>query len=163
MVAFTYGAFYAVDRQTGENTIASTCFDVTFSDGSSINLSGALPVSDNVGIYQDPYEFSLTNNCTYDMSYKIVVNVPSTSINNSQIKFMYDGFDIGLISDMEPLDEVQGYQIPRVIGTGVLKARTKITRELRFWLYENTPIEDVKNKSWNAEIKIISSVNKADR
>ncbi len=161
LITVTYAHFFAIDRQDDDNTIASTCFSVDFTDGQSINMSGALPMDDISGMYQMPYEFSLTNNCTYDMSYQVVTMVPATSIDNQYIKFMFSGFKIGKVNEQESGKEIDGFQIPKIIGTGTVRARTTITEEIRFWLDEETPIEQVKNKSWNAQIKIISSVKDA--
>lgn len=161
LITITYGAFYGANKQVGNISLSSSCFSVSFTDGESINMSGALPLSDEEGMYQKPYEFSLINNCQYDMSFKVVANVLSTSIDNSNIKFMFDSAYIGLISEEESLDEIEGFQTPKVLGTGVVKAGTKNTKKLRFWLDESTPLDKVKNKSWNAQIKIISGVSKA--
>ena len=157
-ITVSYSAFFRIDKQIGKTSISSSCFSVDFADGESIDIVGALPLSDSEGIYSNPYVFSLTNNCDYDMTYKVVAYVTNSSINNNLIKYMFSGVTVNTVGNSEPLDNIEGYQLPRVLGTGKIKARTRSLEELRFWLDDQTDIETVKNKSWNAQIKIISGV-----
>ena len=74
---------------------------------------------------------------------------------------MFNSSSIGIVGYQEETGKLAEYQETRLIGSGTIKAGTKITSELRFWLDENTDIETVKTKSWNGQIKIISKVKEA--
>ena len=154
-ITVTYAAFYAVDKQENENTLSTSCFDVKFTDGESINISGAIPMSDAQGMYEAPYEFSIVNNCSYDISFKVIANTQIDSIDNAYMKYMFDSNVIGIVAHALESDETSDlYQTPRILGEKEVKGRTKVTEELRFWLDENTDIESVRNKTWNTKIQV---------
>lgn len=153
-ITVTYAAFFAVDRQRGEYSLSSSCFSVNFEDSESINISGAIPMSDAEGMYESPYELSITNNCPYDISFEVIATTNIESISNQYMKYMFDGTTVGLVSEATGIGEDNDlYQEPRILGEGVVSGGTKVTKELRFWLDENTNIESVRNKAWHSKIE----------
>ena len=153
-ITVTYAAFFAVDRQRGEYSLSSSCFSVNFEDSESINISGAIPMSDAEGMYESPYELSITNNCPYDISFEVIAITNIESISNQYMKYMFDGTTVGLVSEATSIGEDNDlYQKPRILGEGVVSGGTKVTKELRFWLDENTNIESVRNKAWHSKIE----------
>ena len=76
------GSSYALWRvtkyQQTENMIETGCFNISFSDKNSINLTNAYPVNDTKGLQLVPYEFTIQNTCNVKASYTIYLNTLET-------------------------------------------------------------------------------------
>lgn len=87
-VAQSYALWIYHGQQTNTNTVSSGCFSVGFTEGSSIHLTNAYPMSDASGLSLVPYTFTITNTCTVNVAYTITLNTLSTNtMEDSKMKF----------------------------------------------------------------------------
>ena len=172
LIGVTY-AYYRITRtQTNSNVIGTrTCLDTTLTEETSeIVLSDAFPISDEDGLKQSPFTFTLTNNC--DSYVKVTIALVSeyrTSTNAAYLKDNYvksnlltkgtnDGNSVILSTlSLEEVDtNTEGY----ILKTTGLKNKEAKSFDLRLWLDSETTNEQGLNKTWKG--KIVVSVVAAD-
>ena len=89
-VSFAWFRLYL--SQTENNTIASrTCFNTTLTeDTSKISLTDAFPITDEDGLKQTPFTFTIKNNCN---SYvKVYITIDSTYIESTSSSYLKDNY-----------------------------------------------------------------------
>ena len=74
-----------------ENILSVGCFDVALEELSKpISLNNTYPMSDQKGLTQTPYKFTIKNTCNTAAEYTITLNTLKTSImDKSKIKFAF--------------------------------------------------------------------------
>lgn len=75
--------------QEKNNEMTTGCFKIEFKEGgNSINLTNTYPVSDSIGLSQTPYSFTISNTCTINTNYTVLLNTINTNtMADSKIKF----------------------------------------------------------------------------
>ena len=172
LIGVTYAYYRITKMQTNSNVIGTrTCLNTTLTEESSeIVLSDAFPISDEDGLKQSPFTFTLTNNC--DSYVKVTIALVSeyrTSTNTAYLKDNFvksnlstkgtnDGSSVILstLSLGEVDTNTQGY----VLKTTGLKNKEAKSFDLRLWLDSETTNEQGLNKTWKG--KIVVSVVAAD-
>ena len=172
LIGVTYAYYRITKTQTNSNVIGTrTCLNTTLTEKTSeIVLSDAFPISDEDGLKQSPFTFTLTNNC--DSYVKVTIALVSeyrTSTNTAYLKDNYvksnlstkgttDGSSVILstLSLGEVDTNTQGY----VLKTTGLKNKEAKSFDLRLWLDSETTNEQGLNKTWKG--KIVVSVVAAD-
>ena len=172
LIGVTYAYYRITKTQTNSNVIGTrTCLNTTLTEESSeIVLSDAFPISDEDGLKQSPFTFTLTNNC--DSYVKVTIALVSeyrTSTNTAYLKDNFvksnlstkgtnDGSSVILstLSLGEVDTNTQGY----VLKTTGLKNKEAKSFDLRLWLDSETTNEQGLNKTWKG--KIVVSVVAAD-
>lgn len=89
-VSFAWFRLYL--SQNEDNTLASrTCFNTTLTENTSkIEITDAFPISDEDGLKQTPFTFTLKNNCS---SYvKAYILIESTYRANSSTSYLSDNY-----------------------------------------------------------------------
>lgn len=163
IITLTHAAFFVTKKQTNDNVILSGCFSTSFEDTKSISLSGgnALPLSDIEGSKLEPYHFKITNTCSLELVYYVIVNTKSNSFSNDYIKYSYNSNNASILS-LAPentfFEQNPEYSKSYIIDLGTLKNGESNEYDIRFWLNEETTYEQVKNKAWEAEVKVVSVV-----
>ena len=168
-VSFAWFRLYL--SQNENNTIASrTCFNTTLTeDTSKISLTDAFPITDEDGLKQTPFTFTIKNNCN---SYvKVYITIDSTyreSTNTSYLKDNYMKVNISpkgtitgksvtlgsqTLTDLE--NNRKGYII---INTG-LKANEEKSYDLRIWMDSAVTTEQGLNKNWSGKIVVVSNAS----
>jgi len=166
-VSFAWFRLYL--SQTENNTIASrTCFNTTLTeDTSKISLTDAFPITDEDGLKQTPFTFTIKNNCN---SYvKVYITIDSTyreSTNTSYLKDNYMKVNISpkgtttsksVILGSQTLTDLEnnrkGYII---VGTG-LKANEEKSYDLKIWMDSAVTTEQGLNKNWSGKIVVVSN------
>ena len=168
-VSFAWFRLYL--SQTENNTIASrTCFNTTLTeDTSKISLTDAFPITDEDGLKQTPFTFTIKNNCN---SYvKVYITIDSTyreSTDSSYLKDNYMKVNISpkgttasksvilgnqTLTDLE--NNKKGYII---INTG-LKANEEKSYDLRIWMDSTVTTEQGLNKNWSGKIVVVSNAS----
>ena len=68
-------------KQTGENSIASSCFDITFEEeeNTNIQLQNAFPLTDADGSLLKPYKFKIKNKCKAYVKYQVAIEITNKS------------------------------------------------------------------------------------
>ena len=166
-VSFAWFRLYL--SQSEDNTLASrTCFNTTLTeDTSKITLTDAYPISDEDGLKQTPFTFTLKNNCS---SYvRVYITIDSTyreSTSSSYLKDNYMKVNISPKDTTNGASKVLGNQTLTdlendrkgyiIVSTG-LSANEEKSYDLRVWMDGETTLEQGLNKNWAGKIVVVSS------
>ena len=84
-------ALWLTTYEGQENILSVGCFDVALEELSKpISLNNTYPMSDQKGLTQTPYKFTIKNTCNTAAEYTITLNTLKTSImDKSKIKFAF--------------------------------------------------------------------------
>ena len=166
-VSFAWFRLYL--SQTENNTIASrTCFNTTLTeDTSKISLTDAFPITDEDGLKQTPFTFTIKNNCN---SYvKVYITIDSTyreSTNTSYLKDNYMKVNISpkgtttsksVILGSQTLTDLENNKKGYIIINTGLKANEEKSYDLRIWMDSAVTTEQGLNKNWSGKIVVVSN------
>ena len=168
-VSFAWFRLYL--SQSEDNTLASrTCFNTTLTeDTSKISLTDAFPITDEDGLKQTPFTFTIKNNCN---SYvKIYITIDSTyreSTNTSYLKDNYMKVNISpkgtttgksVILGSQTLTDLENNRKGYIIVSTGLKANEEKSYDLRIWMDSAVTTEQGLNKNWSGKIVVVSSAS----
>ena len=168
-VSFAWFRLYL--SQTENNTIASrTCFNTTLTeDTSKISLTDAFPITDEDGLKQTPFTFTIKNNCN---SYvKVYITIDSTyreSTNTSYLKDNYMKVNISpkgtttsksVILGEQTLTDLDNNKKGYIIINTGLKANEEKSYDLRIWMDSAVTTEQGLNKNWSGKIVVVSNAS----
>ena len=168
-VSFAWFRLYL--SQTENNTIASrTCFNTTLTeDTSKISLTNAFPITDEDGLKQTPFTFTIKNNCN---SYvKIYITIDSTyreSTNTSYLKDNYMKVNISpkgtttgksVILGSQTLTDLENNKKGYIIVSTGLNANEEKSYDLRIWMDSAVTTEQGLNKNWSGKIVVVSNAS----
>ena len=171
-VSFAWFRLYL--SQSEDNTLASrTCFSTTLTENTSkIALTDAFPISDEEGIKQTPFTFTLKNNC--DSYVKVYITIKSTYRESTSTAYLKDNYLKVNISAKDKIDNTsvilgkqalsklddndQGYII---VHTG-LKASEAKSFDLRIWMDSATTLEQGLNKTWSGKIVVVTDASNTE-
>ena len=167
-------ALYVANLSGNDNNLNIGCFAIEFSESSSsISLDNTYPISDTKGLTIAPYTFTITNKCTTDASYSVILSSLTTNgIGDNNIKYViYENTkpSSGTLltsatsyTDTSNLANVKNRKNSYQVATGGLKGAPEEngtggskTYNLILWLDEATGNEAM-GKSFNANINIVS-------
>ena len=173
-MTFQSYALFVANLSGNENSLDVGCFKIEFTESSSsIALSNTYPMNDTKGLTITPYTFTITNKCTNDASYSVVLSSLTTNgIDDSNIKYaIYETTKPSLgtlltsattYTDTYNLANVKNRKNSYQVATGGLKGATEEngtggskTYNLILWLDEATG-NDAMSKTFNANINIVS-------
>ena len=169
-VSFAWFRLYL--SQTENNTIASrTCFNTTLTeDTSKISLTDAFPISDEDGLKQTPFTFTIKNNCN---SYvKVYITIDSTYRESTDTSYLKDNYmkvnispegtttSKSVILGSQTLTDLESNRKGYIIVSTGLKANEEKSYDLRIWMDSAVTTEQGLNKNWSG--KIVVSVVAAD-
>ena len=170
-VSFAWFRLYL--SQTENNTIASrTCFNTTLTeDTSKISLTDAFPITDEDGLKQTPFTFTIKNNCN---SYvKVYITIDSTyreSTDTSYLKDNYMKINISpkgtttsksVILGNQTLTDLENNKKGYIIVSTGLKANEEKSYDLRIWMDSTVTTEQGLNKNWSGKIVVVSNAAEA--
>ena len=168
-VSFAWFRLYL--SQTENNTIASrTCFNTTLTeDTSKIFLTDAFPITDEDGLKQPPFTFTIKNNCN---SYvKVYITIDSTyreSTNTAYLKDNYMKVNISpkgtttsqsVILANQTLTDLENNKKGYIIVSTGLKANEEKSYDLRIWMDSSVTTEQGLNKNWSGKIVVVSNAS----
>ena len=168
-VSFAWFRLYL--SQTENNTIASrTCFNTTLTeDTSKINLTDVFPITDEDGLKQTPFTFTIKNNCN---SYvKVYITIDSTyreSTSTSYLKDNYMKVNISpkgtatgksVILGSQTLTDLENNRKGYIIVSTGLKANEEKSYDLRIWMDSAVTTEQGLNKNWSGKIVVVSNAS----
>ena len=140
---FSYAAFRTDITGIEVQSINSGCLKVDMSDNGALSLTNKAPQTDESGLNEAPYTYTLTNTCSVDAYYVTTINVMNDSNldNVSKIKVALDGDSYlaptfeGSLSETELVDTSEtGVSKTYKLDEGYLaKGETK-TFNLRTWI-----------------------------
>ena len=168
-VSFAWFRLYL--SQTENNTLASrTCFNTTLTeDTSKISLTDAFPITDEDGLKQTPFTFTIKNNCN---SYvKVYITIDSTyreSTNTSYLKDNYMKVNISpkgtttgksVILGSQTLTDLENNKKGYIIVSTGLNANEEKSYDLRIWMDSAVTTEQGLNKNWSGKIVVVSNAS----
>ena len=168
-VSFAWFRLYL--SQSENNTLTSrTCFNTTLTeDTSKITLTDAFPITDEEGLKQAPFTFTLKNNCdSYVQVYITIDSVYRTSTNTSYLKDNYLKVNISpkdttenesVILGEQTLTELDNNNKGYIIVNTGLKANEEKSYNLRIWMDSSVTTEQGLNKSWAGKIVVVSNAS----
>ena len=169
-VSFAWFRLYL--SQTENNTIASrTCFNTTLTeDTSKISLTDAFPITDEDGLKQTPFTFTLKNNCN---SYvKVYITIDSTYRESTDTSYLKDNYmkvnispkgttgGASKILGSQTLTDLENDRKGYIIVSTGLKANEEKSYDLRIWMDSIVTTEQGLNKNWSGKIVVVSNASK---
>ena len=163
----SYAWFRMRLTQTNSNVIGTrTCLDASLTeDTSKITLSDAFPISDEDGLKQTPFTFTLKNNC--DSYVKVYITIDSKYRTSTDAAYLKDSFlkvnlsskgttdGSSVLLGSQTLTELEGTNKGYILVTTGLKASEEKSYDLRVWMDGETSIADGLNKNWEGKIVVV--------
>ena len=168
-VSFAWFRLYL--SQTENNTIASrTCFNTTLTeDTSKISLTDAFPITDEDGLKQTPFTFTIKNNCN---SYvKVYITIDSTYRESTDTSYLKDNYmkvnispkgttaSKSVILGSQALTDLENNKKGYIIINTGLKANEEKSYDLRIWMDSTVTTEQGLNKNWSGKIVVVSNAS----
>ena len=168
-VSFAWFRLYL--SQNENNTLVSrTCFNTTLTeDTSKISLTDVFPITDEDGLKQTPFTFTIKNNCN---SYvKVYITIDSTyreSTNTSYLKDNYMKVNISpkgtttgksVILGSQTLTDLENNRKGYIIINTGLKANEEKSYDLKIWMDSAVTTEQGLNKNWSGKIVVVSNAS----
>ena len=152
------GTTYAFLTMTIEGdktiTLRAGVFKVDFTEGDSINLNNAAPVSDSKGQSQTPYTFTITNEGNLTAYYHVLMEEDSANtLANSYLKMRItgsNGYDSGVVKVSD-----YGTGTFEIISENELAVDASVTYSLWMWLDENAD-NSAQGKTYKSKIVVES-------
>ena len=173
IIGVSYALWVLNLTQQGQNDIASSCFNITFTDKDNISLQKAYPILDEDGKKLTPYEFTITNTCDSYASFNVNLEVLNTTTltNNDAVKVMISSktgdteteINTNLLSSYKTTTKtLNNAQTAFNLTTGYLNAKESKTYTLRLWLDENVDMntEGVQNTKFSSKVVVTTSYAK---
>ena len=163
----SYAWFRLKLTQTNSNVIGTrTCLDASLTEKTSkITLSDAFPISDEDGLKQTPFTFTLKNNC--DSYVKVYITIDSKYRTSTDAAYLKDSFlkvnlsskgttdGSSVLLGSQTLTELEGTNKGYILVTTGLKASEEKSYDLRVWMDGETSIADRLNKNWEGKIVVV--------
>ena len=163
----SYAWFRLKLTQTNSNVIGTrTCLDASLTEKTSkITLSDAFPISDEDGLKQTPFTFTLKNNC--DSYVKVYITIDSKYRTSTDAAYLKDSFlkvnlsskgttdGSSVLLGSQTLTELEGTNKGYILVTTGLKASEEKSYDLRVWMNGETSISDGLNKNWEGKIVVV--------
>ena len=145
LVGVSFAVFNADLSGEKVQSIKTGCLKVEMSDKGDVTIENASPETDEEGLEEDPYIYTIKNTCSVDAYYISTLNVTNNSnIDNiSKIKVALDGDSFvapTFVSDLEEIENVSDdTDISKTykIDEGYLKVGEERTFNLRNWIDYN--------------------------
>ena len=170
IIGVSYALWSLNLTQTGKNDIASTCFNISFTEKDNISLQKSYPLYDKDGKKLTPYEFTITNNCDSYASFNVNLEVLNTTTltNNDAVKVMISSktgateteINTNLLSSYKTTTKIlDNAQASFNLTTGYLNAKESKTYTLRLWLDENVDMntKGVQNTKFSSKVVVTAS------
>ena len=166
IIGTSYSMWVKTAVQKEENIVNSSCFDIEFTESSSINLASAIPISDEAGLKKKPYTFTLKNTCNMNSKVTIALDVLSTStMSSSAIKTsLTKGNKSGTPTLLTSLDkkaevDISGAKEAYILGTDIIGANKSKSYSLYLWMDEAVTIAEA-SKSFSSKVVIVNTATK---
>ena len=145
----SYAMFQRLDKAEYANNYKTGLLQIVFDDtseglGGIINVEGAVPTANSVGANLTPYRFKIINqgNLDYKFDLKLVIDADYTATHGCNDKQLSADYIMIKFNGEEPV--VLSSLTDNVIKSNIeLKAGEEVTYELRAWLKEGAPNEEI--------------------
>ena len=167
----SYAWFRLKLTQTNSNVIGTrTCLDASLTeDTSKITLSDAFPISDEDGLKQTPFTFTLKNNC--DSYVKVYITIDSKYRTSTDAAYLKDSFlkvnlsskgttdGSSVLLGGQTLTDLDNNKKGYIIVSTGLKANEEKSYDLRIWMDSAVTTEQGLNKNWSGKIVVVSNAS----
>jgi len=160
VVGVSYALWQLTIRQEGINTVATSCFSITFEEAkdSSIHLDQAYPMKDEEGAALTPYTFKIKNNCGTYAKYNVALEIiNNTTLSSEFLKVKVDTNMPQLLNSYSPgTTTLENTKESYILDDWYLYENEEKTYELRLWLDGNitAETEGVQNKLWESIVTV---------
>ena len=168
IIGTSYSMWVKTAVQKEKNIVNSSCFDIEFTESSSINLASAIPISDEAGLKKKPYTFTLKNTCNMNSKVTIALDVLSTStMSSSAIKTsLTKGDKSGTPTLLTALDkkaevDISGAKEAYILGTDIIGANKSKSYSLYLWMDEAVTIAEA-SKSFSSKVVIVNTATEEE-
>ena len=141
---------------TKTNVLKAGTLSLVLNDttGNGIDMSGAVPMLDEVGETQSPYTFTLTNNGDVESEYTIYLD--DVSLESNETRLPDSVIKYNLVKDgssSTALLSTLGSNPNRILDSGVIGPEESHSYELRLWLDENATNE-IAGQVFRGQIRV---------
>jgi len=163
LVGTSYALWTVNLKQTGENHIVASCFNITFEEeeNTTIQLQNAYPLRDKDGSLLKPYKFKIKNNCAAYVKYSVAIEVTNTSTLESQyLKTKINNEKPILLDSLkEGVVTLENTKKSYILDEWYLYENEEKEYELRLWLDENVTkeTEGVQGATWSGIVTLTAS------
>ncbi len=168
IIGTSYSMWVKTAIQKEQNIVNSSCFDIEFTESSNINLTNAIPISDEAGLKKKPYTFTLKNTCNMNSKVTIALDVLSTStMSSSAIKTsLTKGNKSGTPTLLTSLDkkadvDISGAKEAYILGTDIIGANKSKSYSLYLWMDESVTIAEA-SKSFSSKVVIVNTATEEE-
>ena len=168
IIGTSYSMWVKTAIQKEQNIVNSSCFDIEFTESSDINLTNAIPISDEAGLKKKPYTFTLKNTCNMNSKVSIELDVLSTStMSSSAIKTsLTKGNKSGTPTLLTSLDkkadvDISGAKEAYILGTDIIGANKSKSYSLYLWMDEAVTIAEA-SKSFSSKVVIVNTATEEE-
>lgn len=147
-------AWYSVSfKSNKEQTLTAGTLSLTLNEKTeSITLTNAVPQSDEDGLENTPYNFSLTNNGTLSSSYSIYLDDLSLTASSTRLSDSFIKYNIQE-KQIDTGTKILAAQKDRKIIEGVIDAGETIDFSLRIWVSEEATAS-ISGQEFRAKLRI---------
>ena len=168
IIGTSYSMWVKTAVQKEQNIVNSSCFDIEFTESSNINLTNAIPISDEAGLKKKPYTFTLKNTCNMNSKVSIALDVLSTStMSSSAIKTsLTKGNKSGTPTLLTSLDkkaevDISGAKEAYILGTDIIGANKSKSYSLYLWMDEAVTVAEA-SKSFSSKVVIVNTATEEE-
>jgi len=168
IIGTSYSMWVKTAIQKEQNIVNSSCFDIEFTESSNINLTNAIPISDEAGLKKKPYTFTLKNTCNMNSKVTISLDVLSTStMSSSAIKTsLTKGNKSGTPTLLTSLDkkakvDISGAKEAYILGTDIIGANKSKSYSLYLWMDESVTVAEA-SKSFSSKVVIVNTATEEE-
>ena len=160
-ISITYAYLSYADTQEGTNTLSTSCYNISFEDANSINITSYPMSSETAFRTITPYTFKIINTCETPSNYQVILNISNTTSTNllPYINYSLDGTSVNKLSSLAtttpPSDATSSNVLASyILDTGSLATLNSTeTYNLHLWIDESAG-NDIMNSKFQAEVVV---------
>ena len=160
LVGISYASWLYKESQNDFNTLGSKCFEITMTkETEAIIFFKAYPITDEEGLKQTGYTFSIKNTCDTYASYDVRLEnmeVEGKRLDKEYVKVSLNDSTPEVLSFYEEnLPTIEGADASFKLTSGSLAPEEEVSYTLKLWMDEDTPaIEETMNALFESKISI---------
>ncbi len=161
----TYAYWRFGKTQENHNTLATECFDLSFSEDvhSGINLIHAYPITDEEAMDLKPYVAHITNKCSNELDYQMNLEIlKDTTLKEEYVKVRVNEEEIQELNTLSPTETlIKNATKSYILKEGKIEGSSTIDLNLRIWLKGSLTMEDTEamSKEFYSKVSIYGSYN----
>jgi len=166
-IGISYAMWKISYQQKDINALGTKCFEVSLENATEgLSLTSAYPMSDEAGLSQIGYTFTIKNKCddaTYYQIHLESLEIEGKKISDQYIKVAVNDVVGYTLNNYEPvLPTVANAENSYKILSGVLgsseSANSEVTYTFKIWMDEETPaLSEVMNATFKSKITVTST------